>query len=70
MDIDKLTIGEAKEVAQQFSHLAQPQPIKLNHPMLNRRVLIRTYSAGVHIGDLVQIDGMEGKLENALRLWQ
>ncbi len=43
---------------------------KITHPMLNRRCLIRTYSAGVHIGDLVYIDGMECKLENALRLWK
>lgn len=40
------------------------------HPMLNRRVLVRTYSAGVHIGDLVKIDGCEVHLKNALRLWK
>ena len=40
------------------------------HPMLNRRCLIRTYSAGVHVGDITYIDGMECKLENALRLWR
>lgn len=43
------------------------------HPMLGRRCLIRTYSAGVHIGDVVWINpenSMEVKLENALRLWE
>lgn len=40
------------------------------HPMLGRRCLIRTFSAGVHIGDVVYVDGMEVKLENALRLWR
>lgn len=40
------------------------------HPMLGRRCLIRTYSAGVHIGDVVYIVGMECKLENAIRLWE
>ena len=41
------------------------------HPMLGRRCLIRTYSAGVHIGDVVQINnGMEVLLKNALRLWK
>jgi hypothetical protein len=39
------------------------------HPMLGRRCLIRTYSAGVHIGDVVFVNGDECKLENALRLW-
>jgi len=40
------------------------------HPMLNRRCLIRTYSAGVHIGDVCKIDGCEVLLKNALRLWK
>lgn len=43
------------------------------HPMLGKRCLIRTYSAGVHIGDVVWINlnnSMEVKLENALRLWK
>lgn len=43
---------------------------KTCHPMLGKRCLIRTYSAGVHIGDIVYIDGMEVKLENSLRLWK
>lgn len=40
------------------------------HPMLGKRCVIRTYSAGVHIGDVVYVSGMEVKLENALRLWK
>jgi hypothetical protein len=40
------------------------------HPMLGRRCIIRTYSAGVHIGDIVHVDGMEVHLMNALRLWK
>ena len=42
----------------------------MTHPMLNRRCIIRTYSAGVHIGDIVAVDGMEVHLKNALRLWR
>ena len=67
MELDKLTIGEAKELAAMFGGNS---PCKGKHPMLGRRCLIRTYSAGVHIGDVVHIDGMEVKLENALRLWK
>lgn len=68
MNIDDLTIGQAKELADLFNNnISKP---KSKHPMLNRRVLVRTYSAGVHIGDLVYVDGMEGKLDNALRLWK
>ena len=43
------------------------------HPMLGKRCVIRTYSAGVHIGDVVYVNpnnSMEIKLENALRLWR
>ena len=43
------------------------------HPMLGKRCLVRTYSAGVHIGDVVWINpenAMECKLSNALRLWK
>ena len=40
------------------------------NPMIGRRCLVRTYSAGVHIGDVVHAKGMEVKLNNALRLWK
>jgi|ERR1700722_3119365 len=43
---------------------------KDQHPMLNRRCLIRTYSAGVHIGDITYVKDMEVQLYNALRLWR
>lgn len=45
------------------------KPIKI-HPMLGKRCLIRTYSAGIHIGDIQFIEGMEVQLKNALRLWR
>ena len=43
------------------------------HPMLGKRCLIRTYSAGVHIGDIDYINpqnSMELRLKNSLRLWK
>lgn len=67
MDVDKLTIGEAKMVASMFPSMAIGKDA---HPMLGRRCLIRTYSAGVHIGDVVAVNGMEIHLKNALRLWK
>ena len=44
-----------------------------HHPMMGRRCLVRTYSAGVHIGDIDYINpqnSMEVRLKNALRLWK
>jgi hypothetical protein len=57
MNIDELTPGQIKNTQ------------SLTHPMIGRRCLIRTYSAGVHIGDIESVNGMECKLNNALRLW-
>ena len=51
----------------------QKDEVVNNHPMLNRFCLIRTYSAGVHIGKVVYINpqnSMELKLEDSLRLWR
>ncbi|NBW14987.1 MAG: hypothetical protein EBR82_44000 [Caulobacteraceae bacterium] len=67
MNIDDLTLGQIKQLQSVFA-----PTINKTHPMLGRRCLIRTYSAGVHIGDVVSIDqdGMGVHLKNALRLWQ
>lgn len=74
MNINEITIGQLKELqlllrAQQPPTTASSQP----HPMLGRRCLIRTYSAGVHIGTIDYINpanSMELRLKDALRLWK
>jgi len=69
MKIDDLTIGETKQLAALFGKETET----VIHPMLGERCLVRTYSAGVHIGDVVWINpqnAMECKLDNALRLWK
>ena len=35
----------------------------------SKKVLVRTYSAGVHIGELVSRNGKEVVLKNARRVW-
>lgn len=70
MKIDDLTFGELKQSAA-MSGGVQPQAPA--HPMLGRRCLIRTYSAGVHIGTVEWINpanSMEIRLKDALRLWK
>jgi hypothetical protein len=42
--------------------------IVTNRP-LGPEVIIRTYSAGVHIGTIISREGREVKLANARRLW-
>ena len=70
MDIDTMTIGDAKQLAALFGNV-KPSSTG-DHPMMGRRCLIRTYSAGVHIGDVKGVDdsGMQVHLTNALRLWK
>jgi hypothetical protein len=67
MNIDELTLKQIKEIQALLGTDKQTQ-VK-PHPMIGKRCLIRTYSAGVHIGDIDYIEGMECKLVNALRLW-
>jgi len=66
MDIKELTLRQIDEL----KGILGTSPSKYSHPMEGRRVLVRTYSAGVHIGDVEKIDGMECHLKNALRLWK
>lgn len=69
MNVNDLTIGEVKELQRFF---VPTERATFTHPMLGKRCLLRTYSAGVHIGDVVWINpenSMEVRLENALRLW-
>jgi hypothetical protein len=61
-------LGQIKKLKNLFSK--EEIPTSDDHPMLGRRCLIRTYSAGVHIGNVVAVNGMEVQLENALRLWK
>lgn len=67
-EITKLAIEILKQKFDVSSACAKKET--KDHPMLGRRCLIRTYSAGVHIGDIVAVDGMEVHLKNALRLWR
>tara|TARA_R110002012_G_scaffold14850_1_gene60480 strand:- start:988 stop:1347 length:360 start_codon:yes stop_codon:yes gene_type:complete len=66
MNIDKFK--QIVEVITSLDDDNKPS-VRNDHPMLGKRCLIRTYSAGVHIGDVVYANEMEVKLDNALRLW-
>lgn len=70
MELDDLTIGDVKKLKCLLGMDKQEGKSNCCHPMLSKRCLVRTYSAGVHIGDVVHVDGMEVKLENSLRLWK
>ena len=66
--IDNLTIGEAKELAKLFGGTTSQNHGLNSH--LGEKVIIRTYSAGVWFGKLVEKSGNEVILEDARRMWR
>lgn len=68
MNIDDLTIREAKELACLFSK-AEKSTGTGCCLLIGKRCIIRTYAAGVHYGEIAEKDGKEVILKNARRLW-
>ena len=76
MNIEELTIKDFRDMlAAMINNTvsgASKQP-RWTTPLLGKRVLVRTYSAGVHIGTLATVNpdnAMECHLKDALRLWK
>lgn len=66
MEIDELTIGQAKELSAMFGgNDAAPQS-----PHIGKKCIIRTYASGVHFGELVSQSGRQVELRGARRLWR
>ena len=66
--IDDLTIGEAKQLAALFNTDRAESQSSISS-LVGKKVITRTYSAGVHYGELVEKDGKEIILKGARRLW-
>jgi len=67
MNIDDLTISQAKELAALFgNNTAQPA---INNGMLGKYVIVRCHDAGVHAGILESHQGRECVLTESRRLW-
>lgn len=74
MNIDKLTIGQVKELLSvlgkgALSRESSPASEGLNG-MVGKKVIVRTYSAGVWFGKLAEKSGNEVILTNARRMWR
>jgi len=66
MNIDDLTIGQAKALASQFG---SEQSAGLKSPMIGKYVIVRCKDAGVHAGVLDAASGREAILSESRRLW-
>lgn len=69
MDINNLTIGQAKELAALLGASQQVATPSAQHPMVGKYVIARCYSAGVHAGEIVSVDGENVILKDSRRLW-
>ena len=67
MNIENLTIGEAREIAALFGSVAKQETKQ--HPFVGKFVIARCYSAGVHAGTVVSVDGENVILKDSIRLW-
>jgi hypothetical protein len=70
MNIDDLTIGQAKQLAAMFAaQVASESAPELDAHLIGTPVIIRTYSAGVHFGIHDGRKGPEIRLKDARRIW-
>lgn len=69
IDINNLTIGQAKELAALIGGASQPQQAGLNG-MVGKKCIVRTYSAGVWFGEVAEKAGNEVIVKNARRMWR
>ena len=69
MNINDLTLGQLKEINSLFVSNNDQGETGLNC-MIGKKVIIRTYSAGVWFGTLEQKDRNKVILANARRMWQ
>jgi hypothetical protein len=70
VDIDKLTYAEIKQIAALFATPSDVTNPERPHPMVGKYVILRTFAAGVHAGELVSQSGDQAVLKNSRRLWK
>ena len=68
MNIDDLTIGEARRIAEMFPGLG-PKDASPASDKIGKYVIVRCRDAGVHAGVLVSAHGRSCALRESRRLW-
>ena len=70
MNIEDLTLRQIKEIAAMAnSQQCAAKPESRPHPFIGKHVIARCYSAGVHAGIVVSVDGDTAILKDSRRLW-
>jgi len=70
MDINDITIGQAKYISAIFSANENSVVKSGLNKMIGEKVIIRTYSAGVWFGTLTEKEGSEVIIADARRMWR
>lgn len=76
MNIDEMTIGQAKDLISMFGSLLSNNTCNnvsdlKSHPYIGKKVLVRTYASGVHIGTLKEYSNTRsGFLSDSQRIHQ
>lgn len=71
MNIDELTIGQAKELAALFDKAERVSaPQRSRYEGKGEAVIVRAKDAGVHYGHLVAYEGRMVWLKDARRMWK
>ena len=68
MNLEEMKLKDLLQIVKLFNGGKEEREVG-PHPDLNKKVILRTYSAGVHYGKLVSKEGTEVILEGAIRLW-
>jgi len=68
-NIDNLTLGEIKEISRLAAGVSSGSVSSTPHPFIGKYCIVRAYSAGVHAGEVVSVDGENVILKDSRRLW-
>ena len=70
MNIENLTFGEMKKIAEIFNGIGKSQNQEATFtPHIGKRCIVRTYASGVFCAEVVAQSGRMVELKNCRRLW-
>lgn len=69
MNIDDLTLGQAKELANMFGNQSQSSQSVILNDSIGKYVIVRTRNEGINCGKVVQADDTGVVIEDARRIY-
>lgn len=69
MNLDELTLGQIKQLQGLLGNTANSNVEGGLNSLVGKKVIVRSYSSGVHYGELAEKSGKEVILKNSRRLW-